>query len=781
MVLTQVKYKQTGTGASVRTLSNNFADTFSVKDFGATGDGSTTDTTALQNALNAAAGTAKLYLPAGTYIVDDTLVVPSNTHFIGSGELSIIKGKSTADPIKTLVRTGQRNDKKKNIIIENMTLDFNKARHSVSAGSHPADSIIDDSSLGGDAYQDHWGNALSVCFSENVLIDNVRALDAYKHCIDICSPKYRKSTSVNNTDFKDSSNHATSKATPQIYDTVSRAATSVGSSKTLTITLSSHGFSVGDKVYLDVTGTAHDGVYEIQTTADANTFTVTTDTTVSHSSTSCTVIEDQGSKYVTLQNCYAKGAGDDNITTHFSSDILITGCKSEYPCGKLVGTNSNCLEIDDGSRNVTVTDCILIGGVKGLQIKGHHYAPAPYNVIVDGLRIINCAESIDIKHQEWGALWASDTTGGGTITNPAGQIKTGSVTYTGGSPTAKNVSVSNVQIIAPRGVITEESGALQKVEQAVHIYAYENVVFNNIVINDGTNDLAGDWKPAYTASDGSTTESASDVSEVVYVYYGAKNISFNNLSIHGFNDVDYGFRVSATILDHFNVDGLLIQNGPKIGVSITGATASPEASGSVDNFYIDGNHSSTSGAKGIYSTLLNVKIGEGRINGYQTKFDLSHNKGPNYPAFWGNQDAGHDVTSGTWTALANMGSNDFGAVAGEGGYFAESTGKFTVPDDGAGLYFFTANAAMEDMDENDYVRLRFFKNGSAIGPYSQSRQSHLSSNNIDTWGAALNGIYKLVAGDYIEARVYHNLGSSGETEPTQDTGCWFGGFRIASF
>ena len=61
-----------------------------------------------------------------------------------------------------------------------MTLDFNKARHSVSAGSYPADPIIDDSSLGGNAFQDYWGCTLSICFSENVLINNVRALDAYK-------------------------------------------------------------------------------------------------------------------------------------------------------------------------------------------------------------------------------------------------------------------------------------------------------------------------------------------------------------------------------------------------------------------------------------------------------------------------------------------------------------------------------------------------------------------------------------------------------------------------
>ena len=122
---------------------------------------------------------------------------------------------SSIEPRTTLVRTGQRNYKKKNIIIENMTLDFNKARHSVSAGSYPADPIIDDSSLGGNAFQDYWGCTLSICFSENVLINNVRALDAYKHCIDVCSPKYRSSTSASTSDFENATNLATSVATPQ--------------------------------------------------------------------------------------------------------------------------------------------------------------------------------------------------------------------------------------------------------------------------------------------------------------------------------------------------------------------------------------------------------------------------------------------------------------------------------------------------------------------------------------------------------------------------------------
>ena len=653
-----------------------------------------------------------------------------------------------------------------------MTLDFNKARHSVTLGTKPADSIIDDTSLGGDAFQDHWGNALSICFSENVLINNVRALDGYKHCIDVSSPKYRSSTSVSSTDFINATNLATSVATPQIYDTVSRSGTSSkpNGSDTITVTLSSHGFSVGDQVYLDNVLSSFDGLFEIQTTADANTFTVFQPASAgSFSTNSCNIIEDQGSRQVTLQNCYAKGAGDDNITTHFSAEVLITGCTSEYPCGKLVGTNSNCYEIDDGSRNVTLTDCTALGGCKGIQIKGHHYAPAPYNVTVDGVRIINCAQGLDIKHMSWGNLWTNTSTGGGTITNPAGQIKTGSITYTGGSPTAKNVSVSNVQIIAPRSVITEESNATQAVEEAVMIYGYENVVLNNIVINEGTNDLAGDYQPANGQS-GITNG-------VVRVYLGAQNVSFNNLSIHGFNDAAHGFYVTSTILDHINVDGLIIQNGPVQGVYFQGASATPEASGSIDNFYINGNHSSTSGSKGLHNDLLNIRIGSGRVNGYETKFDISHNKGSNYPAFWGNQDTAQSIPNATYTALGNMGSNDHGAVAGEGGHFAESTGKFTVPDDGAGLYYFTAGVAMTQVDQYEIVRIRLYKNGSSLGPY-QTQINPGGSGNFPDIPNQIQGIYKLAAGDYVEARVYHNEGS---TESTNDKGCWFGGFRISSF
>ncbi len=63
------------------------------KDYGATGNGSTDDYPSLQAALNvvAVAGKGALFIPAGTYMLSQDLVVPSNCLILGAGRGSTLK------------------------------------------------------------------------------------------------------------------------------------------------------------------------------------------------------------------------------------------------------------------------------------------------------------------------------------------------------------------------------------------------------------------------------------------------------------------------------------------------------------------------------------------------------------------------------------------------------------------------------------------------------------------------------------------------------------------
>lgn len=87
-----------------RTLQAKLDDFASVKDFGATGDGSTDDTAAINRALNElfcrddiSQVRRCLYFPAGTYIVSDVIKIPTYAMIKGEGlDCTIIKQTSSS-------------------------------------------------------------------------------------------------------------------------------------------------------------------------------------------------------------------------------------------------------------------------------------------------------------------------------------------------------------------------------------------------------------------------------------------------------------------------------------------------------------------------------------------------------------------------------------------------------------------------------------------------------------------------------------------------------------
>lgn len=79
----QVSYIPPFTGSVATNVELKLAQTVSVKDFGAVGDGATDDTSAIQAALNSGAGA--VYFPEGTYPVSSALTLPSNITLTGDG------------------------------------------------------------------------------------------------------------------------------------------------------------------------------------------------------------------------------------------------------------------------------------------------------------------------------------------------------------------------------------------------------------------------------------------------------------------------------------------------------------------------------------------------------------------------------------------------------------------------------------------------------------------------------------------------------------------------
>lgn len=108
-----------------------------------------------------------------------------------------------------------------------------------------------------------------------------------------------------------------------------------------------------------------------------------------------------GSRYVWLDRVNGWGFGDDGITTHHSDYIFISNSHLCDPSGrshKKGFSNSNGIEIDDGSRFVWLLNNSTTRCFGGVEIKAHATSSAATGVFISGHLSVSDNRSFNFRH-----------------------------------------------------------------------------------------------------------------------------------------------------------------------------------------------------------------------------------------------------------------------------------------------------------------------------------------------------------------------------------------------
>ncbi|MGB3160367.1 MAG: glycosyl hydrolase family 28-related protein [Carnobacterium sp.] len=108
-----------------------------------------------------------------------------------------------------------------------------------------------------------------------------------------------------------------------------------------------------------------------------------------------------GSRFVWVDQVEAVGFGDDGITTHHSDDVLISNCFVHHPSGrahKMGYSNSNGIEVDDGSQHVILVNNLSAYCFGGIEIKAHKTSSAASDTQIIGHLSYHDNRSYNFRH-----------------------------------------------------------------------------------------------------------------------------------------------------------------------------------------------------------------------------------------------------------------------------------------------------------------------------------------------------------------------------------------------
>jgi hypothetical protein len=137
----------------------------------------------------------------------------------------------------------------------------------------------------------------------------------------------------------------------------------------------------------------------------------------------------------------------------------------------------------------------------------------------------------------------------------------------------------------------------------------------------------------------------------------------------------------------------------------------------------------------------------------------------NTPAFQVKKTSTQSISSASFTKLT-WDAEDWDTDS------AFASDKFTVPTNEAGKYYFQVTTEFANIDDGEFVQVLFYKNGSSQAGTTARWYSPGSNDDVR---ARTNVILDLSVGDYIEAYVYQNEGSSQNASGSET---FFRGYKL---
>ncbi|MCA9764874.1 MAG: glycoside hydrolase family 55 protein [Carnobacterium sp.] len=210
-----------------------------------------------------------------------------------------------------------------------------------------------------------------------------------------------------------------------------------------------------------------------------------------------------GSQYVWVDQVESYGFGDDGITTHHSDDILISNCFLHHPSGrahKKGFSNSNGIEVDDGSQHVTLVNNLSAYCFGGVEIKAHKTSSAASDTQIVGHLSYRDNRSYNFRH-----------IGHHLLTDKA-------------SSSAFGIRGTFLASYFPQ----ETSLYLNSTKRALVISAYQKVAINHFFAK---------------AQSSSLIESTN---RAISIQYRAKEVTIKNIRLKNYPEANQAVRMSAS-------------------------------------------------------------------------------------------------------------------------------------------------------------------------------------------------------------------------------------------